>query len=463
MYNNSLKAVIQSFKKLNPKSLASHWFCIGLFTLAVSEANAQKIYSLQSCIDTAMQKNLNIKAVQFDLEKSYAGVKQSVSNYLPNVNLSASYQYQFEIPTSILPADAFGGATDGYMAAQMGVEQSKSIAAQLNQNIFNMPALTGIKIARISGNLSALQIKSTKEDLVYNISTVYYNIQSIQKQIEFTTQTLSNTESLLKITEKQWKAGLATSTDQDRLTVSRDNTGANLESLQNSKVKLYNLLKLFMNVPLDRDISIEELNENDINLTLIINTDFNPEAKTNIQQLNENEHMLALQRKSITTSYLPTISLIGNYQYAGYYYDVNPTKNINDKWYSSSYIGINLSLPVFDGLNRHQQIRQKNFEIEKTKVQKQQLILQNQKEVFDANADLKSNYLTFMNQQRNLSLAQKVMDDINTQYNSGLVRITDVINTETELKSAQNNYVNALINFKKAELDVKKAQGQLIQ
>jgi outer membrane protein len=48
------------------------------------------------------------------------------------------------------------------------------------------------------------------------------------------------------------------------------------------------------------------------------------------------------------------------------------------------------------------------------------------------------------------------------QYKSGLVKIADVINTETDLITVQNHYVSSLIRFKQAELDLKKAQGNLI-
>jgi outer membrane protein len=96
-------------------------------------------------------------------------------------------------------------------------------------------------------------------------------------------------------------------------------------------------------------------------------------------------------------------------------------------------------------------------------VQTEQILQQNNKDVADAYADIKSNFITYQNQQRNLALAGKVMNDINQQYSNGLLKVSDVINANTDLQTAQNNFVTALINIKQAELNLKKAQGNLLK
>ena len=138
-------------------------------------------------------------------------------------------------------------------------------------------------------------------------------------------------------------------------------------------------------------------------------------------------------------------------------------KNINNKFYPSSSIGLSLKVPIFDGFSVKYQAKQKDFEIKKFQVQAEQILQQNNKDVADAFADIKSNFITYQSQQRNLALAEKVMKDINQQYKSGLVKVSDVINSNTDLQTAQNNFVTALINIKQAELNLKKAQGNLLK
>nr|WP_293296840.1 TolC family protein [Allomuricauda sp.] len=433
---------------------------IFLLILISGIAQAQENYTLEQCTEIALKQSLQLKADAIDLDKTNASIKQAYSALLPNININGSYQYSPEVQTSVLPAESFGGTAGTYMAAQLGLEQTTYAAAELTQNLYNPSAIIALKAAKILVAGNQLQIKSSKEDLVYNVAATYYSLQSLLKQEELTRLSLDNTEELLKSTSDQLKAGLATETDVDRLTVTRDNTKANLESLQNNKQKYYNLLKVLMNMPLSQLISIQPFSNDEV--VSLLSNEVNGTQRTNYQQLMQNKKVAELQYKNIKAGYLPTLSFFANYGYYGYNSDFSPFKYVNDKFYPASTIGIRLKIPVFDGFNIKYQAKQQQLEIGKLDVQAQQTLQQNEKEVADALADLNSNMITYGNQKRNLELAQKVMKDINRQYQSGIVKVSDVINTTSDLQTAQNNYVTALINIKQAELDLKKAQGKLL-
>jgi outer membrane protein len=423
---------------------------------------AQRQYTLQECIDTALQKNLQLKSDQYDLAKTRASIGQAYSSLLPSVNASGSYQYYFKMQKQVIPAEVFGGSAGKYIATSLSTAQSKSLGVLLNQTIFNASSLIALKAAKVEVNLNELQIRSSKEDLIYNVSATYYNIQSILKQQILAKSNLAIDESLLQVTSDQFRAGLATQTDLDRLTVQRDNTKATLQNTSNSLEKQYNMLKLLMNVPLESDIIVvQDEYEEEAALASQQKVDFDPTQKTNYRQVMENKKVADLQRRNIKAGYLPSLSLGANYGISGYNSTADPFKNINSTWYPSSYVSLSLSIPIFDGFSKKYQIRQQEIAISKYDVEAEQTLQQNRKDVADASADLKSNYITLQSQQRNLVLAQKVLTDIDTQYKSGLVKLTDAINSQSELETAQNNYINALINIKQAELNLKKATGTL--
>jgi len=443
--------------------MAKQLFLISVACGIVLFGAAQTQYSLKQCIDTALQKSLQLKSDNYDLAKTKASIGQAYSSLLPTVDGSASYQYYFKVQEQLIPTSVFGGPAGKYQAASLSTPQSKSVAVQLNQTLFNASSLIALKAAKVAVNLNQLQIQSSKEDLVYNVSATYYNIQSILKQQELTQSNLAISESLLQVTSDQFKAGLATQTDVDRLTVSRDNTKATLQNNLNSLEKQYNMLKVLMNIPLESNIAViqDEYNDNGA-LASQAGTGFDPAKKTNYLQVLENKRVADLQRQNIKAGYLPTVSLGANYGISGFNENANPFKNLNSTWYPSSYVSLKLSVPIFDGFSKKYQVKQKEADIKKYDVQAEQTLQQNSKDVADAYADLKSNYITLQSQKRNLALAQKVLDDINTQYKSGLVKLTDSINSQSELQTAQNNYINALINIKQAELNLKKAKGTLI-
>ncbi|GGA88515.1 TolC family protein [Puia dinghuensis] len=424
---------------------------------------AQRPYTLQECIDTALQKSLQLKSDNYDLAKTQAGIGEAYSSLLPSVNASGSYQYYFKLQKQLIPANVFGGPAGKYEAASLSTPQSKSLGVQLNQTLFNASSLIALKAAKVAVGLDELQIRGSKEDLVYNVSATYYNIQSILKQQALARQNLANDEVLLTVTSDQLRAGLATQTDVDRLTVQRDNTKATLQNTVNSLEKQYNLLKLLMNVPLESDmVVVQDDYDEEVAAPGRQKTDVDLTQKTNYRLILENKKVADLQRRNIKAGYLPSLSLNANYGIAGYNSNADPFKNLNNTWYPSSYVSLSLSIPIFDGFRKKYQIRQQEITIRKYDVQAEQTLQQNRKDVADAYADLESNYITLQSQKRNLSLAQKVLTDIDTQYKSGLVKLTDAINSQSELETAQNNYITALINIKQAELNLKKANGTLI-
>jgi len=435
-----------------------------LFTCgAFLHGMAQRQYTLRECIDTALQKSLQLKSDNYDLAKTQAGIGQAYSSLLPSVSASGSYQYYFKLQKQVIPAEVFGGTAGKYEATSLSVPQSKSLSMQLNQTLFNASSLIALKAAKVEVNLNELQIRSSREDLVYNVSATYYNIQSILKQQALAKSNLVSDESLLQVTSDQFRAGLATQTDLDRLTVQRDNSKATLQNTSNSLEKQYNMLKLLMNVPLESGIIVvQDEYDEEAALASQQKADFDPTQKTNYRQVLENKKVADLQRRNIKAGYLPTLSLGANYGYSGYNSTANPFKNINSSWYPSSYVSLSLSIPIFDGFSKKYQIRQQEITIRKYDVQAEQTLQQNRKDVADASADLKSNYITLQSQKRNLVLAEKVLTDVTTQYKSGLVKLTDAINSQSELETAQNNYINALINIKQAELNLKKANGTLL-
>jgi len=432
-----------------------------LAVVAGLTGSAQQAYSLQDCIDTALHKSLQLKSDNYDLAKTQAGIGEAYSSLLPSVNATGSYQYYFQLQKQVIPANVFGGTSGKYEAVSLSTSQSKSVGLQLNQTLFNASSLIALKAAKVAVHLNELQIRSSKEDLVYNVSATYYNIQSILKQQTLVKENLATDEALLKVTTDQFAAGLATQTDVDRLTVQRDNTKANLQNTGNSLEKQYNLLKLLMNIPLETNLAVITV-DYDEDATLRQRTDADLTQKTNYKQVLENKEVADLQRRNIKAGYLPSLSLGANYGLSGYNSTADPLKNINDKWYPASYVSLNLSIPLFDGFRKKYQLRQQEITIRKYDVQAEQTLQQNKKDLANAYADLESNYITLQSQKRNLTLARKVLTDINTQYKSGLVKLTDAINSQSELETAQNNYLTALINIRQAQLDLKKANGTLL-
>ena len=129
--------------------------------------------------------------------------------------------------------------------------------------------------------------------------------------------------------------------------------------------------------------------------------------------------------------------------------------------FPQSYAGLTVSVPIFQGTQRTQNIR--IAELQLTRIDWDVVNLQNSinTQYTEALAIYKSNLNNYYVQRDNLNLARDVFNTIELQYRSGVKAYLDLITSETDLRTAQVNYSDALYQVLSSKLDVEKALGTI--
>jgi outer membrane protein TolC len=125
-------------------------------------------------------------------------------------------------------------------------------------------------------------------------------------------------------------------------------------------------------------------------------------------------------------------------------------------------IGLSLNVPLFDGLRKRAQSQQSTLRMRQVENRTQQLEESITLDVVNANARLANARTALVAQRENRGLAEQVYAQTQLQYKEGVASLSDLLNAETELRSAQNNYINALVQLKLAALELRKANGSLL-
>jgi len=157
-------------------------------------------------------------------------------------------------------------------------------------------------------------------------------------------------------------------------------------------------------------------------------------------------------------SFIPSISAFGEYNFN---YQNDQWSRLYNKNYPVSYIGIELSLPIFTGGGRIQEIDQAELELQRFEYNFTSLKDSLNTEYTRALANYKSDLNNYYVQKNNLELAKEVYKIIELQYKSGVKAYLDVITAETDLRTTQVNYITALYNVLSSKVDVQKALGTL--
>ena len=433
------------------------------FAISSFYLQAQKPFTLKECIKYSLTNNGNIKIANYDVDVSQKKIAEQFGNYLPQINLSGSLDDNLKLSTQLLPGEMVGGTPGTYIPVTFGNKYSLSGGAQLTQKLYDPTYLYGIKSAKINKEISVQTKQKTSEQTVYNIGLVYYQTLVIQMQMNVLKSTLTASEQSLKSIELKYKNGMAKKIDVDKIRVSYNNTKSQLEQAELSYSQSLNTLKYHMGMPVNSSIALADTSIN-ISNYLLANDTVHKSQMGNIidyQLKKTNISLMQIDKKTKMAAFMPVLSFYGNYNYNAMRQKFNFFDTGKD-WYQSSAIGLKLTVPIFDGLQRNSKVAQSELNI---KIAKENLLLTEQSIKVDiSNYEIQfKNAIDNINREKeNLDLAESVYKNTQLEYKQGAGSTLDLIQSESSYVAAQNTYFNKLLNLYIARIELEKAKGTLM-
>jgi outer membrane protein TolC len=426
---------------------------LALMLIQVSGILSAQTLSLEQCIDTALQYNRTIKLSQQDVFLANEKNKETKGNLFPKLNAMTDYRYYTDLPYQLMPAAAFGGPEGTYKEVQFGVPQSLNANLQLAVPIYNPTALGAIKTTRIASELSEIQKTKTDEDVVLEVSNAYYNAQILLNQLAFLDSNMINTNKLVQTTTLLHQQQIAKGTDVDRLKLQLDQVSNQRNTVFSQQQQVLNALKFLMGKPIPDTIQVL-INEN-----IRIQLEPQIQATTDMKLIDKKLQFNYAELKGLRNSKLPSLGAYGVYGTTGY---GNTGANSFFNFHPIGYVGAQLSIPLFNGTVTKHKIVQKKIDIQKTNIQKELVSEKSKLDLINAEmqyALANKNIATVDNQ---IKLAKKIYTNTVLQNKQGVANITDLLLADNSLREAQQNYIVAMVNLRKAELEHKRVTGNLI-
>ncbi len=426
------------------------------FSTGILSVNAQKasdtlppVATVEACVQFALQHYPLVQQAMLDEQITDRQIRGRLAEWYPQVGLNASYQNNFQ-----LPAIAFGGTYD-----YSGTYNNSSVALGLSQTLFNRDLLLASRTKKDVMTQIHQMTVGDKIDVTVNVSKAFYDVLLTEQDIKVLDDDIVRLERNLKDTYNQYQGGLVDKTDYKRATISLNNSKAQRKTdLETLKAKYAVLVQLMGytgkdSLHLAYDSAVMEQQ-------VVLDTTAVPDYNQRIefQQLMTEKRLQQAEVKYQKWAYIPTVS-------AGAGYSLNYLNPEFGKLYSNnfptSYAGLTVSVPIFQGTLRTQNIR--IAELQLTRIDWDVVNLQSQinSQYVQALAVYKSNLNNYYVQRDNLSLAREVFNTIELQYRSGVKAYLDLITSETDLRTAQVNYSDALYQVLSSRLDVEKALGSI--
>ena len=430
----------------------------GVSVLSLAKAQTTSL-SLKEALQHALKNKSETVKARLDVENSQNKIDEARSQALPQLSASGSLTYNPILQLSAIPGE-IAGQPGKTLLIPFGQKWNSGASLSLSQTLFDQSVFTGLKAAKTTQQYYKLVAGLTDEQVIEQVATQYYQVLVQRQQLVVVDSNIATTTRVKNIIEGQYKNGLGKKIDLDRSKVNLSNLQAQRQQLINSVQLQENTLKFYMGIPIETPITVPytELNNIQPKLSLVDNA---PDVKklSDYQVLKKQEELLQLNKEATRAKYYPSLSLSGNYGYSGLGNSFPVGSGSN--WFDYASVGLNLKIPLFNGFQTRSKVRQADVDIRKLQEDIKNTELSLNLTYRNATAQLRNSIITLNTQKDNVALAQEVYANTQNNYTQGLAPLTDLLDAESSLTTAQNNYTAALLDYRLAEIQLIKAQGNL--
>ena len=421
--------------------------------------NAQELperVSLQEAITYGRENNRQILNADREIQRAYKERWSVIAVGLPQINANASYQNFIELPTSLIPAQFFGGKEGEFAEVQFGTPQNMVAGATLSQLIFDGSYIIGLEASKVYLSISENILEKTVLEIRKNIVSTYSSILLIQENIKFLEKNRNNLVANLAEIQALFRNGFGEeeSVEQLRLTLSGIET--QLRYAQNTEKITLNMLKLLMGFPTEAPLQLSDSLDSLTTQGLFeekIEAKPNLESNIDIKIATNNLKSESLLFKYEKSKSLPQLTAFLNGNYTGNSETFSFIES-NQKWFGAALFGINLNVPIFSSLKRSADTQKAKIAVDQARTSLEETQERINIEVQAAQNDYSLAVETYFTNKENLALASRIEQKNQSKYFEGLASSLELRQAQLQLFSAQNNYLSSIQNVIQKKLNL---------
>ena len=407
-----------------------------------SEADSVEVVelSLEDAKSYALEHNYSIQNASIDVQKAEASKWEMISSMLPQVSLKADYSNQLGYEMNL-----------GGMSISMPPYGSLGLTTAV---ALTGAQVVGLQISNISKKMSDITLKQTEQDIANQVKVLYYSALVTEETISLLEQNVQSLDDLYQYTLKAVEVGTAEQTSADQILVQVETMKSSVNSTQRSLEMVYNSLRLLLNISAETEIVLTQEIPDLLNVDSafsLVNQEFDVNDNYNYQLLQKSTELSKKQVDMAAWNYGPTLSLFHQYS-AKHYFSDEMTMNMTPP----NMIGLSISIPIFTSGKNYSTLKGAKLDYKK-----QLNTLQNTEKSLNIQHrqlcyNLTSAFERFNIQKQNVEVTQRVFDNISKKYQYGMASSMEVTTAGTDLVSVQSSYVQALLDFVNAQIELEK-------
>jgi outer membrane protein len=398
----------------------------------------------------AARNNASAIEARYRTEQANARITQSRSDLLP----SASGYVQengrsFNTATFGIPFPGFDPR-----GQVIGPVNLLDVRGKVSENFLDFAAFQRVKSARITARAFGATAENEAELSAQSAASAYLRAQRADAQLAAREADSVLADSLLGIAREQLRAGVGVALDVTRAQSQFASVRAQLIVARNERDRSRLDLLRALGQPLTAQVTLaDSLTKLDIRDTTIDEAgaiDKAMHARPDLRAADEQIRAAQQQVTAIKAERLPSLSAFGDYGYIG-----------NERYLGTYDWGIQVSIPIFDGLHREGRIEEAKAMANEIDVRRRDLRQQVAIEVRGALLDLASARQEADAVREALRLAQQEVAQAQERFRAGVAGNADVITASLALNSARTQAVDALASYQGAKVALARAVGSV--
>ena len=405
--------------------------------------------SIEDAVKYGIEYNRNLKNAEREIQMAYQERWKTIAIGLPNVSLDLNYLNNLELPTSLIPAEFFGGNKGDFSEIQFGTEQTAIGSVRMEQLLFDGSWLVGLEYSKIFLATSENFYEKTLLEVREGIVKLYSLVATLNEGISLLENNLENFKKDLNEVNELYKNGFQEeeNVEQIRITLAQ----AELSLLQAIKTRdnQINLLKLVLGININDELVLVTSLDDFIGNNVVFGNsfqDFDTDKNVDIKISQNMFDTKRIEYKLEKSKQLPKISGFISGTYTGYNNEFNFTDK-SQSWFGSSVVGVNLEIPLFNANRMNVSSQKAKIAMEQARANLEEQEEKTQAEVIQKLNDYQLANKSLSVNEQNMNLAISIEDKNSIKFFEGLVSSFELRQAQIQLLDSQQKYLNSVIEL----------------
>jgi outer membrane protein TolC len=478
---------------------AAAWMLLPSVILTSLKAQEPLRLDLDKALEIALSENPTVKVADQEIEKKKYAQKGAYAALFPQIKLGGDYSRTLKkqvmymdgafdmvsmmspvfngieqtfvsqvpgyTPGSLLQAIAAASpppdTSTGEEGISIGRDNNWSTGFTAAMPLFNAALWKSLSISAVDVELSVEQARASKIDMTNQVRKSFYGVMLAGDSYRVFKESYDNAMANYLDIKSKFEQGLVAEYDLIRASVSVKNIEPNLLQAENASILAKWQLKALLGVDLDLTIECEgrladfqsELFGDYLSATSAIAIDGN----SSLKQLDLQAKLLKRTLEMQKMDFLPTLSLSALYQWSAMN---NDFKFRDYRWNPYSMVGLSLSIPIFSGGSRLNNIRQTQVSIRQLRLQRDDAERNLQLAVKQFVDNMNTCVKRFDAAQNGVEQAGRGYEIARKRYDTGAGTLLEMNDAELALTQAKLNFNQSIYDYMTAKSELEKTLGK---